>query len=354
MPSTGADAPHIPVLIDSILEACAPIGGTWIDGTLGAGGYARALLDAGAARVVGIDRDPLAHDMARGWGAGLGERLRTVQANFAEMDDALHAALGDGAAAGGVVLDLGVSSMQLDRAERGFSFLRDGPLDMRMGPHGPTAADLVNGAPEGELADILFLYGEERASRRIASAIARARAEAPFETTGRLAELVAAQLPRPKPGQSHPATRTFQALRIAVNDEFGALEAGLAAAERVLMPGGWLAVVSFHSLEDRIVKRFLKARGKATAANRYAPPEPGALTAAPAFDSIRSVGPSEAEVAANPRARSARLRVARRTDAPAGAGDPDALGVPRPRRTVGRGGAAAKGRKGARRRPKEG
>ena len=334
MPSTGADAPHVPVLIDAILDACAPVRGTWIDGTLGAGGYARALLEAGAEEVVGIDRDPLAHDLAEGWGAPYGDRLRTVRANFAGMDEVAKDA-------DGVVLDLGVSSMQLDRAERGFSFMRDGPLDMRMGQDGPTAADLVNGMDEGPLADVLFHYGEERASRRIAAAIVRTRAEAPIETTARLAEIVSASLPRPKPGQSHPATRTFQALRIAVNDEFGALERGLAAAERVLRPGGWLAVVSFHSLEDRIVKRFLKARGKATAANRYAPPEPGALTAEAAFDSIRSVAPSETEVAANPRARSARLRVARRTDASAGEADAGALGVPR----VGRGGGRKDGRR---------
>ena len=337
MPSPGADAPHVPVLIESIVEACAPVEGTWIDGTLGAGGYARALLEAGADRVIGIDRDPLAHEMAAGWGAGFGERLVTVQGNFAGMDEVAEAA-------DGVVLDLGVSSMQLDRAERGFSFLRDGPLDMRMGQEGPDAAALVNGAGERELADILYGYGEERASRRIAAAIVRERSREPIGTTGRLASIVAACLPRPKPGQSHPATRTFQALRIAVNDEFGALERGLAAAERVLRPGGWLAVVSFHSLEDRIVKRFLQSRGKATAANRYAPPDPGALTAAPAFDSIRSVAPSGAEVASNPRARSARLRVARRTDAPArggAAGTPAGAG---PARGTGRGtGRGARG-----------
>ena len=336
MPSTGGDAPHVPVLIDAIVEACAPIRGIWIDGTLGAGGYARALLDAGADRVVGIDRDPLAHELAAGWGASYGSRLRTVQANFADMDDVAGPA-------DGVVLDLGVSSMQLEEAERGFSFLRDGPLDMRMGQDGPTAADLVNALPEGELADILYLYGEERASRRIAAALSRARAEAPITTTADLAARVAACLPRPKPGQSHPATRTFQALRIAVNDEFGALERGLAAAERALRPDGWLAVVSFHSLEDRVVKRFLKSRGKATAANRYAPPDRDALTAAAAFDSIRSIAPSAAEVARNPRARSARLRVARRTGAPAGQADAAALGVPRPGQARGRRGRLGEG-----------
>ena len=335
MPSPG-DEPHVPVLIGAILEACAPVGGVWIDGTMGAGGYTRALLDAGAERVIGIDRDPLAHELAADWGAPFGSRLVTVRGNFAQLDDAAEAS-------DGVVLDLGVSSMQLDRAERGFSFLRDGPLDMRMGQEGPTAADLVNAAPEAELADILFHYGEERASRRIAAAIVRRRAEAPIATTAELAEIVAARLPRPKPGQSHPATRTFQALRIAVNDEFGALESGLAAAERVLRPGGWLAVVTFHSLEDRVVKRFLRARGKATAANRYAPPDRAALTAEAAFDSIRSIAPTAEEVARNPRARSARLRVARRTDAPAGKAEAAALGVPRP--------GAARGRRG---RPGEG
>ena len=322
MPSTGDEAPHVPVLIGAILEACAPIGGVWIDGTLGAGGYARRLLDAGADGLIGIDRDPLAHEMARGWGQRFGDRLTTVQTNFDRMDE-----VADGAE--GVVLDLGVSSMQLDRAERGFSFLRDGPLDMRMAQDGPSAADLVNETDEGPLADILYHYGEERASRRIAGAIVRARGVDPIRTTARLAEIVGTALPRPKPGQSHPATRTFQAIRIAVNDEFGALERGLAAAERVLRPGGHLAVVSFHSLEDRVVKRFFKARAKATAANRYAPPDGDALTAPAAFDSIRSIAPSGDEIAANPRARSARLRVARRTDAPAGQADAAALAVPR-------------------------
>ena len=325
MPSNGSEgAPHVPVLIEAIVAACAPIAGTWIDGTLGAGGYARALLEAGAARVVGIDRDPLAHEMAADWGAAYGDRLCTVRANFAEMD--AHA---QGVA--GVVLDLGVSSMQLDRAERGFSFLRDGPLDMRMGPDGRSAADLVNEAEEVEIADVLYHYGEERASRRIAAAIVRARAAAPIRTTHALAEIVAGQLPRPKPGQSHPATRSFQAIRIAVNDEFGALAEGLAAAERALAPGGWLAVVSFHSLEDRVVKRFLKARGAATAGSRYAPPAADPLTGGGAFDSVRAIAPDAEETARNPRARSARLRLGRRTEAPAGRADPSALALPGPK-----------------------
>jgi 16S rRNA (cytosine1402-N4)-methyltransferase len=214
-----------------------------------------------------------------------------------------------------VVLDLGVSSMQLDRAERGFSFLRDGPLDMRMGAEGPSAADLVNTASEAGLADILFHYGEERAARRIARAILRERAEAPITGTLHLARIVASCLPRAKPGQSHPATRSFQALRIAVNDEFGELHRGLAAAERALAPGGVLAVVTFHSLEDRIVKRFLQlASGGEANANRYAPARADTTAR---FDMVtrKAVAPDEAEIARNPRARSAKLRVARRTAA---------------------------------------
>ena len=308
--------PHVPVLIGPLIEACAPIRGHWIDGTLGAGGYARALLDAGADRVTGIDRDPLAHELAAAWGAPYGDRLRTVAADFAALDE--HGP------ASGVCLDLGVSSMQLDRAERGFSFLRDGPLDMRMSGEGPSAADLVNGTPESVLADVLHRYGEERAARRIARAIVRAR---PIETTAALAEIVASCLPRAKPGQIHPATRSFQAVRIAVNDELGSLAAGLEAAERALSPGGRLAVVAFHSIEDRIVKRFLQARsGSAGAPNRHAP---DVAAPDPAFRLLARIAADAGEVAANPRARSARLRVAERTDAPAGPMDRDALGLPR-------------------------
>ena len=320
-PATRPEAapPHRPVMIAPLIAACAPIRGHWIDGTLGAGGYARALLDAGAERVTGIDRDPLAHAMAEEWGAPYGPRLRTVRGDFADLD--AHAP------ADGACLDLGVSSMQLDRAERGFSLRRDGALDMRMGGRGPSAADLVNGAPEAVLADVLHRYGEERAARRIARALVRERAEAPIETTGRLAGIVSACLPRPKPGQVHPATRAFQAIRIAVNDELGALVAGLEAAERALVPGGRLAVVTFHSIEDRIVKRFLQARaGRAGAANRHAPE----ADQAPASFRLlnRGAAPSEAEVAANPRARSARLRVAERTSAPPLPADRAALGLP--------------------------
>lgn len=316
-------SPHIPVLLQPILTHLAPISGVWLDGTLGAGGYARALLAAGAEQLIGVDRDPLALQMARDWGADYGDRLRLVQGNFAQLDD--HA----GQPLDGVVLDLGVSSMQLDLPERGFSFSKDGPLDMRMSQSGLSARDIVNGASEEDLADILFHYGEERASRRIARAILRARLDAPIERTGQLAQIVAGCLPRPKPGQSHPATRSFQGLRIAVNAEFDALVDGLEAAERALKPGGFLAVVSFHSLEDRVVKRFLAQRaGQGGGGNRFAPEAP---QRAARFELIgkKGISAGAAELEANPRARSARLRLARRTDAPADAADRAALGLPR-------------------------
>lgn len=317
-----AEAPHIPVLLTPLLAACAPVEGVWLDGTFGAGGYTRGLLAAGAARVIGVDRDPLALQMAGPWAGEYGDRLRLVAGNFSALD--AHA----GEPLDGVVLDLGVSSMQLDMAERGFSFMKDGPLDMRMSQDGESAADIVNTADEALLADIIHFYGEDHAARRIARAIVEARAKAPIETTLQLAEVVARVLPRPKPGQSHPATRAFQAIRIAVNTEFSELVEGLAAAERALRPGGRLAVVTFHSLEDRIVKRFLQvASGHEANANRFAPAR---ASVAPRFDLVtrRAVAPDEAELVANPRARSAKLRVARRTDAAAVAPDPAALGVP--------------------------
>ncbi|EAR52602.1 S-adenosyl-methyltransferase MraW [Oceanicola granulosus HTCC2516] len=312
----SAAAPHTPVLIEPIIEACAPVSGTWLDGTFGFGGYARALLEAGAAHVIGIDRDPLAHELA-GWVADE-PRVTLIRGTFSELDR-------HGEALDGVVLDLGVSSMQLDRPERGFSFMSDGPLDMRMSQDGPSAADLVNELDERTIADILFNYGEERASRRIARAIVRAR---PLATTAELAALVEGCLPRPKPGQSHPATRTFQALRIAVNNEYGELAEGLMAAERALAPGGLLAVVTFHSVEDRMVKRFMQARaGQTGGPSRHAP---DVAQAPPAFGLVtrKAIGADEAEVARNPRARSAKLRIARRTDAPAAPVDIKSLGMP--------------------------
>ncbi len=307
---------HTPVLLAPLLRAVAPVRGRWLDGTFGAGGYARGLLDAGADEVIGVDRDPAAL-AAASWASG-DARLRLVEGTFGALDE--HA----GGPLDGVVLDLGVSSMQLDQAERGFSFRHDGPLDMRMGGNHSSAADLVNTLGEAELADILFRYGEERASRRIARAIVAAR---PIETTSELAAIVERCLPRAKPGQSHPATRSFQAIRIAVNDEFGELARGLEAAERALAPGGALAVVTFHSIEDRAVKRFFQVRsGAGGRANRYAPEEE-----APTIrfrDVAKPVGPDKDELAHNPRARSARLRVAWRTDAPAGPVDRAALGLP--------------------------
>jgi 16S rRNA (cytosine1402-N4)-methyltransferase len=317
----SAGGPHIPVLINSILKACGPIEGRWLDGTFGAGGYTKQLLDAGADHVMGVDRDPLAFELADPWVGDYGDRITLQQGVFSRMDE--YARDLDG-----VVLDLGVSSMQLDLAERGFSFMRDGPLDMRMSQDGPSAADIVNTAEEGMLANILFHYGEERASRRIATAILREREMEPITTTLRLAGIIEGCLPRSKPGQSHPATRSFQAIRIAVNDEYGELFRGLMAAERALKPGGQLAVVTFHSVEDRMVKRFLTARsGAGGNANRYAPE----LNVVPAQFTVRSrkaIGPDEQELQDNPRSRSAKLRVAVRTDAPAGEVDAKSIGMP--------------------------
>lgn len=320
VPSSPA-APHTPVLLRPLLAAVAPVGGVWLDGTFGAGGYARGLLEAGAARVIAVDRDPLAFEMAAEWAGAYGDRLTLQQGVFSKMDS--YAQDLDG-----VVLDLGVSSMQLDQAERGFSFMKDGPLDMRMSQDGPSAADLVNEGEEELIANILFQYGEERASRRIAKAIVRARDEAPITTTLELARLIEGCLPRAKPGQSHPATRSFQALRIAVNNEYGELFEGLMAAERALRPGGQLAVVTFHSVEDRMVKRFLTARsGGGGNANRFAPethrPDPQFTV-----QKRKAIGPDADELAQNPRSRSAKLRVGIRTQAPSGAIDAKSIGMP--------------------------
>ena len=301
---------HIPVLLQAILDHLAPVSGVWVDGTLGAGGYAKGLLDAGAEKLIGIDRDPLAHELAAVWAADYGDRVELHQTTFSKLDEVADQV-------DGVVLDLGVSSMQLDLAERGFSFQGDGPLDMRMSQTGRSAKELVNELDEAQIADIIYLYGEDRASRRIAKAIVKARELAPIETTGRLAEIIQSVMPRPKPGQSHPATRSFQAIRIAVNDEFGELVAGLEAAERALKPGGLLAVVSFHSLEDRVVKRFMRLRaGEAGGGSRYAPaqvPEPATFQ----LINKKAIGPNAQELEDNPRSRSALLRLARRTDVPA-------------------------------------
>jgi len=303
------NAPHVPVLIDEVVDALAPKPGqTVIDGTFGAGGYTRAILQAGAS-VIAFDRDPTARRFAQGLPES---NFRLVERRFSELADET----GEGAV-DGVVLDIGVSSMQLDEAERGFSFMKDGPLDMRMAASGQTAADLVNETEQAELARILFVYGEERESRRIARAIVRRREEQPFTRTLELAEFIEKSLGGRRGAKVHPATRSFQALRIAVNEELSELEAGLAAAERALKSGGRLCVVTFHSLEDRIVKTFLAVRaGRTPSGSRHAPPV--ATGAAPSFELLfnGARGPSEAELAANPRARSAKLRAAVRTAAP--------------------------------------
>jgi 16S rRNA (cytosine1402-N4)-methyltransferase len=301
--------PHVPILLQEVVDALSPAPGqTVVDGTFGAGGYSRAFLATGA-KVVAFDRDPTVRRFSAGFPS---DRFRLVEARFSEMD----AVLGEGGA-DGVALDLGVSSMQRDEAGRGFSFMADGPLDMRMGGAGPTAADLVNSLPPDELARIIFVYGEERESRRIARAIVRRREAQPFTRTLELAEFVEKALGGRRGAKIHPATRTFQGLRIAVNEELAELEDGLAAAERVLKAGGRLCVVTFHSLEDRIVKSFLGVRaGRTPSGSRHAPPVE--KTAAPSFQLLfnGAKGPSEAEVATNPRARSAKLRAAVRTSAP--------------------------------------
>jgi 16S rRNA (cytosine1402-N4)-methyltransferase len=312
------------------MAALAPKAGeTFIDGTFGAGGYTQAILEAApGARVLAIDRDPSAIAAGAAIVSGYPGRLTLVEGCFSQ----LHRIAADHGLTlvDGVVLDVGVSSMLLDDPERGFAFQSDGPLDMRMSRTGPTAADVINAADEALLADVLFRLGEERRARAIARAIIARRAERPFARTGELAALVARVLGREKIDGRHAATRTFQALRIYVNDELVELAAGLAAAERVLAPGGRLAVVSFHSLEDGIVKRFLKARSAPERqASRHLPAALGhGRRSSFHVPSQRPLAPDAAEVRANPRARSAKLRFAVRTDAPAWPRDGD-LAIPR-------------------------
>lgn len=311
---------HIPVLRDEVVAALNPqAGAVIVDGTFGAGGYTRALLASAAGRVVAIDRDPRAIAIGRKLEGEAAGRLTVIEGRFGEMA-ALLAAAGI-QSVDGIALDIGVSSMQLDEADRGFSFMNDGPLDMRMASSGDSAADLVNTLPEAELADLIYLYGEERRSRHVARAICQARAQDPITRTAELAAIVA-RVVRSEPGH-HGATRTFQALRIAVNDELGELRRGLAAAEHLLRPEGRLAVVTFHSLEDRVVKHFLDRRsGKGGSGSRHLPPQAQTMRA-PSFRLVHKgvVAPTEAETAANPRARSAKLRAAERTPAPAWPGD---------------------------------
>ncbi|MGD9828472.1 MAG: 16S rRNA (cytosine(1402)-N(4))-methyltransferase RsmH [Hyphomicrobiaceae bacterium] len=309
---------HIPVLLSEVLEALAPRDGAlYIDGTFGAGGYTRAILAAADCRVLALDRDPAAVAAGAALVAEMAPRLTLVESRFSEME---RVAAGRGLGpVSGIVLDVGVSSMQIDEAERGFSFQQDGPLDMRMSASGPTAADIVNTWDEGPLADLLFTLGDERRSRAIARAIVRARQRGPLTRTLELAAVVSRVLGPRQPGGLHPATRTFQALRIEVNDELGELTRALEAAERLLTSGGRLAVVSFHSLEDGLVKRYLQRRaGRSPRESRHAPGLAADSGPQPSFRLLnhRPAKPSEDEIRRNPRARSARLRAAERTEAP--------------------------------------
>jgi 16S rRNA (cytosine1402-N4)-methyltransferase len=309
----AGDVRHIAVLGREAVAALAPrVDGVYVDATFGAGGYSRLILAEPGARVIGIDRDRTA--IAGGFALvdRSGGRLTLVQDRFSNLADVIR---GQGfEQVDGIVMDIGVSSMQLDQAARGFSFRFEGPLDMRMGEGGPSAADVVAQASEQDLANVIYIFGEERRSRGIARAIVAARRESPITTTRQLADIVA-RVVRAKPHEIHPATRTFQALRILVNEELDELQQALAAAERMLRPGGRLAVVSFHSLEDRIVKTFLAARSGGSAGSRHLPE---VARPAPSFALLgrRPLVADEAEVAANPRARSAKLRAAERTEAP--------------------------------------
>ena len=316
--AAGGLARHVPVLARQVLEYLAPRdGGITIDGTFGAGGHTRGILDVPGTRVIGIDRDRNA--VAEGFGLvdQAQDRLTLVEDRFSNLE---HVARSLGhEALDGILLDLGVSSMQLDEGERGFSFRQDGPLDMRMGGDGPSAADLVNTAPERGLSFIIATLGEERFARPIARAIVKARDEQPITTTGALTEIIGTVL-RQRPGEIHPSTRTFQALRMFVNDELGELAEALAAAERMLKPGGRLVVISFHSLEDRIIKTFLTERGRVSAGSRH---QPEVVKASPSFGILtrKPAIAEDDEVSRNPRARSAKLRAAERTAAAPIAGD---------------------------------
>jgi 16S rRNA (cytosine1402-N4)-methyltransferase len=318
----GGLARHIPVLGRPAVEFLAlQAGGVYIDATFGAGGYSRAILDAANCRVIGLDRDQSAIARGADLVQAAGGRLVLVEDAFSNLAAVARGVGHD--AVDGVVFDLGVSSMQLDEAERGFSFRHDGPLDMRMGRAGPSAADVLAAASERDLAAIIATLGEERHARAVARAIVAARRDAPIETTRALADIVAGKV-HARPGTIHPATRTFQALRIFVNEELDELAAGLAAAEHVLRAGGRLVVVSFHSLEDRIVKSFLASRGHRAGPSRHLPE---AAQPPATFRSLtkRPIVPDEIEVSANPRARSAKLRAAERTDAPPAADEPEGL-----------------------------
>ena len=328
MPPTSA--PHIPVLLSEVVTAMAPAkGDIYLDGTFGAGGYTRAVLDAADCSVLALDRDPQALADGSALANAFDGRLTLLEGCYGDMEALAHEAGFDGL--DGVMLDLGVSSMQLDTPARGFSFMRDGPLDMRMGATGPSAEDLVNDAEPSLLASILSVYGEERRARAIARAIVGRRETGRITRTGELSEIICSVLGQPRGKGAHPATRTFQALRIYLNDELGELLRGLHAAERLLRPGGRLVVVTFHSLEDRMVKRFLANRsGRAGRPSRHMPEQAGPISS---FEELpkRTQKAGEDEISRNSRARSARLRGAVRTRAPAFPADETLLpnGAPR-------------------------
>ncbi|MGE3528978.1 MAG: 16S rRNA (cytosine(1402)-N(4))-methyltransferase RsmH [Methyloceanibacter sp.] len=327
--AAGGPARHIPVMLSEVVAALDPKDGEIVvDGTFGAGGYSDAILARADCKIIAIDRDPEAFRLSGALADKYPGRLIAVLGRYSEME-AIAASEGF-AAVDGVVLDLGVSSMQLDQAERGFSFMKDGPLDMRMGAGGRTASDIVNTLSQEELAEIIGKLGEERKARAIAKAIVARRAERPITTTGELADLVAKVLGRKRDETKHPATRTFQGLRLFLNEELTELANGLAAAERLLKAGGRLAIVTFHSLEDRIAKRFLAGRSAPPPRGSRHLPEAAGEFFAPSFQLInrRPVEPGKGEIVRNPRARSARLRAALRTAAPAHPLDLAALGVP--------------------------
>jgi 16S rRNA (cytosine1402-N4)-methyltransferase len=320
-------ARHRPVLLSQVLAQLAPKhGGLYIDGTFGAGGYARAILETADCRLIALDRDPAAISAGAALKSAFPGRLTLIETRFSDLAEV--ARVMEIEAVDGVVLDIGVSSMQLDDASRGFSFQQDGPLDMRMSGTGPSAADLVARLGEKELADILYRYGEERRSRALARAMVAARREKAITRTRALAKIVERVIGGRGRDGKHPATRTFQALRIAVNDELGELARGLGAAEHLLQPGGRLVVVTFHSLEDRIAKRFFAQRtGRLAGSSRHAPEKSTGY--APSFRILNHhpLTPNEEEIAANPRARSAKLRAGERTHAPAWPLDPETLGA---------------------------
>jgi 16S rRNA (cytosine1402-N4)-methyltransferase len=317
--AAGGLASHLPVMLREVLLHLAPQDGrVYIDATFGAGGYSRGILEAANCKVVAIDRDQSAVAAGMSLVEEFHGRLTLAEDHFSRLDRVARD-LGF-ASVDGVVLDIGVSSMQLDESGRGFSFRSDGPLDMRMERRGPSAADVVDTLPEEELARVISTLGEERRARAVARAIVEARKTAPIRATGALADIVR-RVVHSEPGDIDPATRTFQALRIYVNDELAELAGALAAAERILAPGGRIVVVSFHSLEDRLVKTFLTARSRATASSRHQPEVP-ALPPTFRLLTKKALAPSADETAANPRARSAKFRAAERTEAVARADDP--------------------------------